>query len=82
MAEPDREGRAPLSAWLVVRGPSGKVCFEIDPARCLVRVRHGKDSYGRPVEDILDLSAFGLSYGALEKPLTTANERAILDSAG
>lgn len=44
-------------SWQMVRGPSGKVCFELDAARGLVRLRHNKDC-----TDIVDLTAYGLYY--------------------
>jgi len=46
--------------WQLIRGPSGKVCFELDVERGLVRVRHSKGC-----SDIVDLTAFGLVQAAL-----------------
>jgi len=46
-------------SWQLIRGPSGKVCFELDAVRALVRVRHNKDC-----TDIVDLTAYGLAYAA------------------
>lgn len=42
-------------SWQIVRGSSGKVCFEIDVERALIRVRHSREC-----TDTVDLAALGL----------------------
>lgn len=44
-------------SWQIVRGSSGKVCFELDVERALIRVRHSREC-----TDTIDLAEFGLRH--------------------
>jgi hypothetical protein len=64
-------------SWQIVRGPSGKMCFELDAERGLVRLQHSKKCI-----DIVDLTAYGLiPAGRPDEPwpLDTATKTPAID---